>query len=299
MEQPGLKKNPRLYVYPEHYSYIKHTSEFDYAIKCNNEGLRDIDHPVMKSPGEFRIICLGNSYSEGIGAPQDSTWPKLLEDLLIQHSSGKITVFNAGKAGSDPFYEYNLLAERMLKYKPDLVLVALGSSDLNFYRFRGGFERFTSDGIHYRKGPAWENLYAVSYIVRLITVDILKYNYKYFMSPSEYKADGIKAIQDVYQCVERFYDLSLKNKFNLAIVFFDDGSNEYETLMAKLKSEKTIPVMDLFEYNRNIEKLTPDKRKAYYWPIDIHCNSRGYAMFARGVEWNMQKMGMIDSVSNK
>lgn len=294
------EQNPHLFVLKKNSSYYDQNKEFTYEIKTNADGLRDIDHPIEKEKNEYRIICLGNSYTEGVGTPQDSTWPRLLEDNLKNITNKKISVFNAGISGYDPFFEYMLLNERMLKYKPDLVLVALGSSDFNFYRFRGGFERFTADGFHYRKGPWWEKLYAISYIFRFYLNNVLHYKYKYLQSPSDYRADSIKADKDIENCVARFYQLSLKEKFKLAIIFIDDrGGERYAYLINKLNKENIIPVIDLTEYNKNIEKLNPSDLNAYFWPIDKHCKSGGYELYSKGIMWNFKKMGIIDSLKTK
>lgn len=292
---PVNNQNPHLLTEQKNYSFDYVTKEFAYTIKSNSEGLRDIEHNIEKEKNEYRIICVGNSFTEGIGAPGDSTWPKLLEDKLALLSKRKISVFNAGKVTSDPFFEYMLLKERMLKYNPDLVLLSLGSSDLLFYYFRGGFERFTADGFHYRNAPKWEKLYAVSYIFRFFIDVVLGYNY--FLSPKEYKREKIKALNDIENCIRKFYSLSLENKFKLAIVFYDDNQEDYKSLIYKLKQEKTIPIIDLFDYNKNIRKLNQENRKEYFWPIDGHCNSSGYNLFSDGVLWNLEKLRIVDSLN--
>jgi lysophospholipase L1-like esterase len=289
------EKYPQLIVYKKNYCFIDQSKEFSYEVKANAEGLRDIDHPVEKEKEEYRIVCIGNSFTEGIGAPQDSTWPKLLEDKLKSSVNRKVTVFNAGKAGSDPFFEYMLLKEKILKFKPNLVLLTLGTSDFNFYRFRGGFERFTPNDYHYREAPDWEIIYAVSYICRFATNNLM--HYKYFLRPAEYKADSIKALNDYSDCIRRFYDLSVEKKFRFVVVFYDDAQDRYFPIMNDLKKKNIIPVIDLFEYNKHIEKLSQNKLRGYRWPLDGHFNSKGYNLLARGVEWNLKKMGIIDSLN--
>jgi hypothetical protein len=289
------KRHKHLYIHPPYYSYHDNRKEFNYEIKCNADGLRDIDHPLAKSKSEYRIICVGNSFTEGIGAPQDSTWPKLLEDNLNHKSNRRISVFNAGISGTDPFFEYILLKEKMLVYHPDLVLLGLGSTDLAQYGIRGGFERFTPDGIRYRKAPKWEKLYAASYIARVLVKEALNLG-KNFMTPAEFKADSIKAITETEKCIRKFEILATNEHFNLAYIFIDEGPTAYAPLIKKMKQEKETRVIDLSDYSRNVEKIDETKRKAYFWPVDGHCNSRGYAMFARGVEWNLRKMGVIDSL---
>lgn len=288
------EENSHLLVHPEYYTGIIHRKEFSCKIICNNEGLRDIDHPVKKEENEYRIICLGNSFTESIGASKDSTWPKLLENRLKPIIKKKLTVFNAGKGGSDPFFEYMLLKECLLKYEPDLVLLTLGSSDFDFYTFRGGFERFTPESVQFRKGPRWEKLYAVSYIFRFLINDQL--HYRKFLLPEDYKKDSVKAMNDIDQCTRQFYQLSLENKFRLVVVFYDDRDNRYTFLINKLKQEKMIPVIDLFEYNKNVEKITRHNKSIYYWPVDGHYNAKGYDLLARGVLWNLKEMGILDSL---
>lgn len=287
-------KYPHLLVYPKYYSNTNHLTEFVYKIKCNADGLRDIDHPKEKAPDEFRIMCVGNSFTEGVGAPQDSTWTRLLENRLKPLVKRKITVFNAGKSGADPFFEYMLLKEKMINYNPDLVLLTLGSTDFSFYTFRGGFERFTPQGYKYRKGPDWEPLYAVSYIFRYLVRNQL--HDKYLMSPADYTIDSIKALHDIGQCILRFYQLSLDKKFKLAVVFYDDRNNSYASIISQLKKENIVPVIDLFDYNKNVEKLSNMNKRQYYWAIDGHYNPKGYDLLARGVVWNLKQLGITDSL---
>ena len=288
--------NSHLWIHSRYENVVYKRKEFDYKIQCNADGLRDIDHPIEKEKNEYRIICIGNSFTEGMGTPQDSTWCKLFENMIKTEVKRKISVFNAGVTGSDPFFEYMLLKEKMLRYKPDLVTVALGASDLNFFRFRGGFERFTPEGFHYRKGPEWEKLYAVSYIVRFISNSIL--NYLYFLSPANYQAETKNELNAIKDCVYRFYKLSAENHFKLAVIFYDDNCDLYAPLKKELKNENIIPVIDLYEYNKNIEKLIGRSHDALYWSIDEHCKSKGYYLFAKGVEWNLNKIGLIDSIRN-
>jgi len=290
-------QNPWVYAHHPYASYTDKRKEFFYKIAANNEGLRDTDRPTAKPLSEYRIICLGNSFTEGIGAPQDSTWPALLEDKLKRVSSKNISAFNAGISSSDPFFEYYLLEKKLLKYAPDLVLLALNTTDFEFYNFRGGFERFTANGIKFRNAPCWEKLYATSYIFRFYINNLLKY--QNLISPKENEANYANAQYDIYNCILKFYNLSLKNKFQLVIVLVDDTKNDYFPIIEKLKQLKTIPVIDLFEYNKNIADVTINNRNKYYWEVDGHCNSNGYNLFAEGVLYNLMKMGTIDSINSK
>lgn len=290
-------QNPHLFVHEKQVSFYDEKSEFKYKIQANFDGLRDTNHTIIKQKDEIRIICLGNSFTEGIGTPQDSTWPRLLENRLRKTYQEKITVFNAGISGSDPYFEYMLLKERLLKYKPDFVFLALQVTDFNFHRFRGGFERFTKDGYQYKKAPSWEKLYAVSYIFRFVLNNLLNYENKYLLSQTDYQKECVQANIDIINCIDLFYQLSLEHKFKLVVVFIDNrGNSRYDFLINKLNKEGTIPAIDLEYYNKNIEKLSEKDLESYYWKIDMHCNSKGYDLISKGIMWNLNKMGIIDSL---
>ncbi|HPG74528.1 MAG TPA: hypothetical protein PLM49_09590, partial [Bacteroidales bacterium] len=63
-------------------------------------------------------------------------------------------------------------------------------------------------------------------------------------------------------------------------------------LIEKLKNDGIISTIDLFEYNKEYFMRTGYSRSNYYWPIDRHCNSRGYNLFAEGIAENLMQMGL-------
>lgn len=62
--------------------------EFDFALETNSLGIRDVEHPVAKQPNEFRIIGLGDSFTEGVGASFENTYLKILEKKLQTQHDG-------------------------------------------------------------------------------------------------------------------------------------------------------------------------------------------------------------------
>jgi hypothetical protein len=302
----GFKKNEQcidesdnsdnVYARQVYSSFKDKRKEFTYNIKTNRDGLRDVDHSVEKPENQYRIICIGDSFTEGIGASIDSTWPALLEHELSKITTKKkVNVFNAGISSSDIFYGYYLLKNKMLKYSPDMVLLALSSSDYDFYGFRGGFERFSDDGVQYRDPPWWERLYAASYIFRFVLNTFMGYDGVF--SPEEQKEIYREATNDIYKCICDFKGLAEKEKLNLILVFVDDQDTVYFPLKEKIKKENILPVIDLFEYTNNELNLTKEDREKLYWEIDGHCNSNGYHMFAKGIVWNFNKLGITDTLS--
>ncbi|MBP6516987.1 MAG: hypothetical protein KA242_08040, partial [Chitinophagales bacterium] len=75
--------------------------EFTYARKCNSQGFSDIEWPVKKRKAEKRILVLGDSFTEGVGAPFDSNYVSILRAMYAATDTN-IFVMNAANAGDDP-----------------------------------------------------------------------------------------------------------------------------------------------------------------------------------------------------
>lgn len=120
--------------------------EFDFELRTNSLGLRDIEHPLDKAPGEFRVLAVGDSFTEGQGASFEETWTAVLGRHLDRVDPDRYTVMVGGVAGSDPFYASRLLVDRLLDYRPDLVLMVVNFSDIIDVIIRGGDERYAIEG---------------------------------------------------------------------------------------------------------------------------------------------------------
>ena len=165
--------------YTPHYKNYYHTwpqgpehwltkEEFAYWRPTNSLGFGDREWPRDKKTGEKRILTLGDSFTEGDGAHFDSTYVAFLRQDLTQ-SEGPFFVMNGGICGSDPFINYINLQDRLMAYRPDIVIQSIRSSDMDQdIVLRGGLERFKqSREVKYKDGPWWEPIYALSYISRL------------------------------------------------------------------------------------------------------------------------------------
>jgi lysophospholipase L1-like esterase len=105
-------------------------------IKINSLGLRDREYTYNKGKGVFRILVLGDSFTEGFQVPLEDTFCKLLEEKLNKKKKGEdkkkllFEVINAGFAGVGTDYELLFLRREGYKYDPDLVLVVFCPNDV-------------------------------------------------------------------------------------------------------------------------------------------------------------------------
>jgi len=97
-------------------------------------GFRRPCYPRDKGPGKFRIVCLGDSTTFGVGCSWKDAWPHQLEALLNQDKDwsklhGATEVLNLGVVMYGPDQSLLVLKRSGLSYSPDLVIFHLCIDD--------------------------------------------------------------------------------------------------------------------------------------------------------------------------
>jgi lysophospholipase L1-like esterase len=279
-------------------------TEFTHFRKVNSLGLCEQEITVEKSPHEYRILALGDSYTEGVGTNYDSTWVKVLERSLsphIQHK--KVTAINAGISASDVYYEYVLLKERLLPFKPDLVIVAINNSDIQDVMIRGGMERFHLDGSVRAslRSPPWEIVYAISYIVRHIVHDLLGYNWLLLKDDQAIVMER-QAVNLLRSAINAFASLAREQGFRLLIVFHPHenevkygryGSSAFHNLVSELEGAQDRESIDLLTYYRLNQIITKENSANYYWRFDLHHNTKGYELMGQAIAHKILELQLL------
>ena len=297
-----LEKNgfPYKSLYEAHelgWFYIMHPNiefshqkpEFLHSRKTNSIGLPDVELKMEKDNNELRIIALGDSFTESVGTTDDMTWVKNVERILSKKYPKKlITTFNCGVSGSDIIFEYILLKEKLLIYRPDIVIIALNTTDIVDIITRGGIERFKNDGtVKYNTPPVWEKLYATSFVFRLVIHKLLQYN-SVLIREGEYKRKQFNALGEIVKIINKFKQLAIEYNFNLLIVLHpqkyevDIGSYDPEELNAILRDNK-IEVLDLLKIYSNKNQINQKNAHEFYWPVDAHHNTKGYQIMGQEI----------------
>ena len=120
----------------------------DSVVKLNNFGFRDIDWKIEKDPGTFRIAAIGDSFTFGQGVKFNEIFPERLKQALntteaknafldgcklsvrcIRSVPEEFEVFNFGQSGYSTADELRLVKEKVLDFKPDLLLVGFVLND--------------------------------------------------------------------------------------------------------------------------------------------------------------------------
>lgn len=280
------------------------TSEYNFERQSNSLGLSDVEPIEKKDSNEYRIIGLGDSFTEGDGADTDSTWLKFLERNINKKHNKIFKFINAGICGSDPYFEYVLLRDKLVCYKPDLVILAI-NDEITDIIVRGGIERFKSDGmLQFIKPPKWEWVFSISHIFRLIVYNVMRYD-QLLISSSQYNDRFEHALKQLKESLLLFKSLSEKEGFKLLVVMhplrneIDNKSFKYLSKVEQYAKKNKIETLNMLDYYINKENISINNSFEYYWKIDGHHNAKGYSAFDRGVELKLLEMGIIDSIKTQ
>jgi lysophospholipase L1-like esterase len=105
--------------------------EFDVRVVTNALGFREPRLPATKPAGTYRIVALGDSFTQGYGVDEADAYPRRLEALLgARGSHRRVEVVNLGVPGTSPRDYLAHLGDPGLAYHPDLVLVGVMANDV-------------------------------------------------------------------------------------------------------------------------------------------------------------------------
>ncbi|MEZ5037608.1 MAG: hypothetical protein R2760_08995 [Chitinophagales bacterium] len=243
--------------------------DFSYKHRYNELGLREQALSIFKNTKN--ILLLGDSFTEGAGAPEDST----LSKSLAFHLGQNIQCINAGVRGSDPVYEYQLLDTLFQLTNPKMVICNISYSDIPDIMNRGGDERFTQG---FRKQFWWEYFYGISFLFRKIMLDVFEYRpFQIQFEDLTYSVDVImkKIIAFEQYCNSKGVPFlciitpNLNELINLESFNFQDSFIE----LNKHTGIRFINTQIGFTNYLNNHKMSPDK---IYHLTDFHLNSKGY-----------------------
>jgi hypothetical protein len=111
------------------------------SMVTNSNNYRDFEYPQEKGEKTFRIIAIGDSFTQGGGVNFDDIYPKRLERYLNVYRNiqgWSYQVLNWGRPGSSTPWEVEELRNEAGKYKPDLIVLAYCLNDAEDEKDREG-----------------------------------------------------------------------------------------------------------------------------------------------------------------
>jgi lysophospholipase L1-like esterase len=293
---------------PDNYYHVYHCGdtltvkapEFSFLTRYNSLGFLGNEWREAKDSTRLRIITIGDSFTEGDGAPMDSCYPALMQKVLGEN----IEVLNAGVRGSDPVFGIKNFEDRLLNFQPDVVIQAVSENDVLFDMcIRGGYERFQRDStVKFNSSPWWESIYAMSYVSRLF---FHAFDYDMATPCGSIKNPAFIANQNLLlqEVFDRYEKIAATNNIKVLFMFyptkFEVFRDAYDFDFSQAKKHlETLPhvsYVDLLPCYRSVIKSEGKKAADYYWIIDGHHNSTGYKMMAECIAEKVLELAENDT----
>lgn len=105
-----------------------HRKEGYSIVRTNAYGFRDSEWSMAKPAGTYRIAVLGDSFVAALEVAKEARFTELLGPLLERShafSGQRVEVMNFGQPGFGTAQELQVLRHKILRFKPDLVLLAV------------------------------------------------------------------------------------------------------------------------------------------------------------------------------
>jgi lysophospholipase L1-like esterase len=118
-------------AHPPNFREERREYEFRYTFQTNDMGLRYRTMDLAKGRDEYRVLLLGDSFTEGYGVEAQNTFGALLERRFRSGANDrKIDFINGGLSGTGPLEYWRLFHNVGLRYAPDMILICLMANDL-------------------------------------------------------------------------------------------------------------------------------------------------------------------------
>jgi hypothetical protein len=95
----------------------------------NALGYRDVDRAQPKPAGARRVVCLGDSFTWGVGVLWDDAWPQRVERALSRSRGERWEAVNLAEQGMNTVQEASRLESEGFGYGPDVVVVGFVLND--------------------------------------------------------------------------------------------------------------------------------------------------------------------------
>lgn len=274
-----VKRSSWYYTNLPNSSRLKKEREWEYFNQYNEFGNREKSiSKFINNTSSIKVVCLGDSFTEGDGAPYDSSWVRQYEQRLNENCKKKFIVYNAGACGSDVFYNYKILSNKLMILKPNIVIECINSTDINDIIWRGGEERFNNDGtVSGKVGPIWEFLYKTSHVFRAFITYFFKYNENLISENNLFQKEQY-AISQILGQVEKTANFCSNKNIKYYLLFhpipheLKPNSKQPSLLINELQKKDYAIVL----FNSFNDYYKTDDIDNNYWKLNKHFNSRGY-----------------------
>lgn len=262
------------------------TSDFEFAHIYNELGLRERKNLISEASDKIVILTIGDSFTEGVGTRQDSTWQLQLEGEFNKLSDSNYIVINAGISGYDPLQELNLLKALSDKIKPNIVILSLSSNDIMDLVIRHNNKETAKNNL-LKPQPTGYYFYSWSYIFRAITAVVYDYP-EIYMNQKELDDEIEKSTTKIKEVITEICAIGEKNDFETIVILFPDagelssGKFKYNSIdelseLCKANNIQSINLLEIMTKKMSVKKYNIEE---LYWKTDGHLTPKAYSFWS-------------------
>ena len=218
-ELKNFNANPR--IYNSDYGWeLKKNFEYYYITeenvvvhrKTNNLGLASNIDNKLKS-NAFKILIIGDSFTEGLGVNTKDSWPSKIQKLLNEKLNKQVEVYNGAVAGYSLDQYYFRLKDLYNKIEPDVIIIGFASAT-DFY----DLSKFGKLFVYGRN--VGRNYFELKNDKLIINTSLrFKENFDYKKNNDDYKnAELLILIKDFLGQYSFLYNKLKKSKFIINLV---------------------------------------------------------------------------------
>lgn len=246
------------------------------AVRTNHYGFRGGEFDEVKTPGIYRVAVLGDSFTFGNGVPEAARFSDVVGAAL---RARRIEVLNFGEPGNNWPEHTRALERRILRLKPDYVLLQWGVNDVELDRDvldRPRIPAIITDPVRH------EAVYRVSALYTILNAQWNRYQLYRFRGetyPSymrrKYLDPQSEGAVHADQRMRQFIAACRRQDVGVGVLLFPDAADDlgagypYEFLHERVQAicrETGIECVDL----RPRLAQVPDRRSLWASPLDSH-----------------------------
>ena len=100
-------------------------------VRINALGFRGPEIDIEPSPGTYRVLCVGDSFTYGMGVREEEAWPAVVERWLEPPAGfERVEVINTGVPGYNLWQGIEVIRRWQPRLQPNAIVFALVSNDL-------------------------------------------------------------------------------------------------------------------------------------------------------------------------
>lgn len=277
---------------------------FSIPVRVNSHGYRGRELQDPKPDNHYRILALGDSFTQGLGVKEEDIWVTQLENLIrtdklsvLAKKYDDIEIVNTGVGSWDTATEYHYLRQKGMTHDPDAIILGFCVNDFDVNRaevwidtegimrmHKQGHSQARFQGLLFEDKASnkkwWERIAENSHLIRWISNRNMV-----FQKQTLVAWYGKKEKETVYRAVDGIHSVTKQAGIPLYLCLFPYVEDSIAACdeqaldeLAEYCLARAIPIL-------RMDNALEGHRAADVWvhPRDHHPNATAHALYAEHI----------------